>query len=86
MLKSARTSFALVRIVTFTIRRAVPSDISTLQSLIDRSVRGLQSQDYSPTQIESALATVYGVDSQLIADGTYFAVETESTGNASLAG
>jgi GNAT superfamily N-acetyltransferase len=64
--------------VTFTIRKAVPSDISTLQALIDRSVRGLQSQDYSPTQIESALATVYGVDSQLIADGTYFVVETRS--------
>jgi GNAT superfamily N-acetyltransferase len=64
--------------VTFTIRKANLPDIPVLQALIDRSVRGLQSEDYSPTQIESALATVYGVDSQLIADGTYFAVETQT--------
>jgi GNAT superfamily N-acetyltransferase len=35
----------------------------------------LQAGDYTPAQIEAALQTVYGVDSQLIADGTYFAVE-----------
>jgi len=33
-------------------------------------VRGLQTQDYTPAQIEGALKTVFGVDSQLIADGT----------------
>lgn len=65
--------------VTFTIRKAVPSDIPILEDLIDRSVRGLQAADYTPTQIDSALATVYGVDSQLVADGTYFVVETEGT-------
>jgi GNAT superfamily N-acetyltransferase len=62
--------------VNFTIRQAAFDDIPVLRVLIDASVRGLQAQDYTPTQIESALATVYGVDSQLIADGTYFAVET----------
>jgi N-acetylglutamate synthase-like GNAT family acetyltransferase len=62
--------------VNFTIRKATPLDVPVLQSLIDRSVRGLQVEDYSPTQIDSALASVYGVDSQLIADGTYFVVET----------
>ena len=36
---------------------------------------GLQSGDYSPAQIDSALRTVFGVDSQLIADGTYLLVE-----------
>ena len=70
--------------MTFTIRKALPSDVPTLEALIDRSVRGLQAEDYTPTQLESALATVYGVDSQLIADGTYFVVETESiNGSAS---
>jgi len=63
--------------VKFTIRQAVFDDIPVLRFLIDASVRGLQAQDYMPTQIESALATVYGVDSQLIADGTYFVVEGE---------
>ena len=40
--------------------------------LIDASVRGLQAGDYSAAQIEGALATVFTVDSRLIADGTYF--------------
>jgi GNAT superfamily N-acetyltransferase len=35
----------------------------------------LQAADYAPAQIEGALQTVYGVDSQLVADGTYFVVE-----------
>jgi GNAT superfamily N-acetyltransferase len=64
--------------VAFTIRKAQPADIPVLQSLIGRSVRLLQSKDYTPSQLESALDTVYGVDTQLIADGTYFAVETGS--------
>jgi len=61
--------------MNFTIRQAVHTDIPMLRKLIEVSVCGLQARDYSPSQIESALATVYGVDSQLIADGTYFVVE-----------
>jgi GNAT superfamily N-acetyltransferase len=34
---------------------------------------------YSPTQLESALGTWLGVDSQLVRDGTYFVVETETS-------
>jgi GNAT superfamily N-acetyltransferase len=62
--------------MNFSIRKAVAEDVPALRDLIDASVRGLQSADYSPSQIESALATVYGVDSQLIADGTYFVVQS----------
>ena len=61
------------------IRQAVSADIPVLQALIDASVRGLQSPDYTPSQIESALAAVYGVDTQLIADGTYFVAETAAS-------
>ena len=57
------------------IRRATSADIPVLRDLIEMSVRGLQSKDYSPSQIDSALATVFGVDTQLIADGTYFVAE-----------
>ncbi|MFZ0213650.1 MAG: GNAT family N-acetyltransferase [Candidatus Acidiferrales bacterium] len=57
------------------IRWAVIADIPALTALIDASVRGLQARDYTPAQIEGALKTVYGVDTQLIADGTYFVVE-----------
>jgi GNAT superfamily N-acetyltransferase len=43
--------------------------------LIEISVRGLQFQHYTPEQIEGALESVYGVDTQLIGDETYFVAE-----------
>ena len=61
------------------IRKATPADVPRLREVIEASVRGLQAADYSPAQIEGALKSVYGVDSQLIADGTYLVAElTES--------
>jgi GNAT superfamily N-acetyltransferase len=60
------------------LRLAVPQDVPVLRELIDASVRGLQTQDYTPAQIEGALQTVFGVDSQLIADGTYIVAEAEA--------
>jgi GNAT superfamily N-acetyltransferase len=61
--------------MNLTLRQAASADISVLPALIDASVRELQAADYTPAQIEGALQTVYGVDSQLIADGTYYVVE-----------
>jgi GNAT superfamily N-acetyltransferase/protein tyrosine phosphatase (PTP) superfamily phosphohydrolase (DUF442 family) len=40
-------------------------------------VRELQSGCYSPAQMEAALGPVFGVDRQLISDGTYFVAEHE---------
>ncbi|MCU1333112.1 MAG: Acetyltransferase, family [Candidatus Angelobacter sp.] len=60
----------------FAIRPAVVADIPVLRVLIDASVRQLQAGDYTPAQIDSALRTVFGVDSQLIDDGTYLLVQT----------
>ncbi len=57
------------------LRKATVADIPRLREVIAASVRGLQAQDYTPAQIEGALRSVYGVDTQLITDGTYFAVE-----------
>ncbi len=57
------------------IRKAVVADVPALRALIETSVRELQAQDYTPAQMEGALETVFGVDSQLIADGTYFVAE-----------
>src|SRR6266853_959314 len=69
------------------IRLAEARDIPSLRELIEAAVRGLQTGDYSATQLESALRTVYGVDTQLISDGTYFAAEeTESSGAPLLVG
>src|SRR5260370_25075078 len=60
------------------LRLAAPEDVPVLRALIEASVRGLQTQDYTQAQIEGALKTVFGVDSQLIADGTYIVAEAES--------
>ncbi len=60
------------------LRLAVPEDVPILRGLIEASVRGLQAQDYSQAQIEGALKTVFGVDSQLVADGTYFVAQAEA--------
>lgn len=58
-----------------TIRPAVPADIAPLNALIDASVRRLAVGFYDAQQIESSLQHMFGVDSQLVDDGTYFVVE-----------
>ena len=59
------------------IRPAVEADVPALKTLIDASVMALQAGDYTEAQRRGALGTVFGIDTQLIADGTYFVVETE---------
>ncbi len=59
------------------IRPATMSEVPTLEALIAASVRGLSGGFYSSAQIESALIHVFGVDTQLIADGTYFVAELD---------
>ena len=61
----------------FDLRVATTEDVTGIRRLIDASVRGLQAGDYSAPQIEGALATVFTVDSQLIADGTYLVAIAE---------
>ena len=59
----------------FRLRVATEEDIPALHALIEASVRGLQAGDYTPAQIEGALGTVLGLDTQLIRDRTYFVAE-----------
>src|SRR3979490_3113003 len=63
--------------VKFHLRVATREDVAGIRGLIDASVRGLQAGDYSAAQIDGALATVFTVDSRLIADGTYFVAFAE---------
>jgi GNAT superfamily N-acetyltransferase len=65
----------MVKSDTFTLRLATEEDIPALHTLIEASVRGLQAEDYTQVQIEGALGTVLGLDTQLIWDGTYFVAE-----------
>jgi hypothetical protein len=66
-----------LKLVNIHLRLATDRDVEKLSVLIEALVRGLQSADYSPEQIEGARTAVYGVDKQLIADGTYFLAECE---------
>lgn len=59
------------------LRAARVEEVAMLQELIEMSARALGRKDYSGEQIEAALKGAWGVDSQLIRDGTYFAVEVE---------
>lgn len=60
---------------TLALRLAQAADIPALEELIPLSVHGLQSAHYSPAQMAAALGPVFGVDRQLISDGTCFVVE-----------
>lgn len=59
----------------FIIRRAVMADLPILNDLVTEAVQQLNAPDYTPQQIASALFYAYGVDTQLIQDGTYFVAE-----------
>lgn len=54
--------------------------------MIAVSVRGLNTEDYTPEQVESILKYVYEVDMQLIHDGTYFVVQTFAEDGAEIIG
>ncbi|HEX4349585.1 MAG TPA: GNAT family N-acetyltransferase [Verrucomicrobiae bacterium] len=60
------------------LRLADEKDITALERLIPLSVRALQAAYYTPAQMESALGPVFGVDRQLILDGTYFVAAHEN--------
>ena len=68
-----------------TIRQAVIADVPVLQQLIRLSVLELQ-HEYTIEQRERALEVIFGVDTQLIEDGTYLVVEASREGKQVIAG
>jgi len=62
----------------WTPRLAREGDIPALEQLIPLSVRALQAAHYSDAQMDAALGPVFGVDRQLIRDGTFFVVEQDA--------
>ncbi|HEX9286888.1 MAG TPA: GNAT family N-acetyltransferase [Thermoanaerobaculia bacterium] len=62
----------------FSLRKATLEDRPALEELIAESARGLSAPDYTAAQVEAALGSAFGVDSELIRDGTYFVAEAES--------
>jgi GNAT superfamily N-acetyltransferase len=61
----------------YTIRAATMNDVNAIANLIPRATRELSGGFYTPAQIERAVGHVYGVDRQLILDGTYFIAEVD---------
>ena len=65
------------KIPGFRLRPATLADIPVLEALVAQSARTLAVADYSKEQIEAALDGAWGVDTQLIRDGTYFVAEAD---------
>lgn len=63
---------------SFVLRTAQREDIPELNAMIERSARTLSVGYYSPLQIESAIRHVFGVDTRLIEDQTYYVVMDET--------
>jgi N-acetylglutamate synthase-like GNAT family acetyltransferase len=59
----------------FRLRTAQEADIPAMQELIRRSGIGLSKGFYSSDQATAVTREVFGVDTQLVLDGTYFVIE-----------
>jgi GNAT superfamily N-acetyltransferase len=62
--------------MNYVIRKATLDDRPAIAELIAESARNLSLEDYTEPQIEAAISRVFGVDTDLIMDGTYFVVES----------
>lgn len=60
------------------VRRASTADVPALEALIASSARALSVGFYTSAQVEAALASVFGVDTQLVFDGTYYVIDGPS--------
>lgn len=65
------------------LRHATPADIQALRALIRESAHALSDGFYSPAERDAAIQFVFGVDTTLIADGTYFVAESVTASEAS---
>jgi GNAT superfamily N-acetyltransferase len=63
--------------LSITLRRAARADIPLLAALIKRSAEALIAADYTSSQVAGALGGAFGVDTQLLDDGTYFVAEED---------
>jgi len=60
------------------LRKAAVEDIPAIADVIAESVRLLAKGIYDERQIELSIRSVFGVDVQLITDGTYFVAENNA--------
>ena len=65
--------------MSFSIRQASITDIPALNQLVQLSIRQLGGNYYNPQQVESSLKYLFGIDTRVVEDGTYYVVECEET-------
>src|SRR5260370_6961657 len=61
----------------YILRKASVADRPAVGQLMNACGGGLRRADYSEQQIEGAIKTVFGVDTNLILDGTYFVADND---------
>jgi len=57
------------------VRLATMADVPALNAMIEASARALSAGYYTPAQIDALVTYVFGVDTQLIADATYYVID-----------
>lgn len=63
---------------TLVLRTAEATDIASMNALIHRSGIALSVGFYTPEQARAVTRYVFGVDTQLVRDGTYFVIEEDA--------
>jgi N-acetylglutamate synthase-like GNAT family acetyltransferase len=61
------------------VRIATMADVPALNQLIELSARELSVGFYTAQEIDAAIRYVFGVDTTLLSDGTYFVAEVDGT-------
>jgi GNAT superfamily N-acetyltransferase len=59
------------------LRPATLDDVDAIERLIALSARGLCGADYTAAQVEAAIGTAWGCDTELVRDGTFFVAEAD---------
>ncbi|MCZ6617906.1 MAG: GNAT family N-acetyltransferase [Gammaproteobacteria bacterium] len=63
--------------MAISIDTATLDDCDAIAALIAESAHGLGQNDYTPAEIDAALGSAWGLDTQLVRDGTYFLVHVD---------
>jgi GNAT superfamily N-acetyltransferase len=57
------------------LRPATMADVPALNAMIEASARVLSAGYYTPPEIEAMITHVFGVDTQLVTDGSYYVID-----------
>lgn len=68
------------------LRVATMADVSALNAMIAESARALSAGYYAPAQVEAPVTHVFGVDTHLVTDGTYYVIDAPDGAPAAAGG